>query len=196
MNTKHIFRLKNTFSYLVLGVIIFSSLETLHAQEKKTNRTKKEVKVRDHRNSKKTFVKSQSLSFDEADAIFGTRTELQRKYPGLKFTGKIDRTMITKKLSDGENLIHKTVSGNTVYATVKKGEIVAFSSKGSKMKEIKDGTSNTISFKNNNKTCFKCTDIYYNSDGTRVDTNWITCVVVDCSKDYNAIIPGKVVDKE
>ena len=154
---------------------------------------KKNRKVRDHRTSNKSIDKNQTLNFDEADAIFGTRTELQRKYPELRFTGKIDQIMITKKLSDGENSIHKTESGNTIYATVKKGKITRLSLRNPKIKDIKDGTSNTVVYNDNNSTCFWCTKICHDPDGAGVDTCWTTCVVVDCSKAHNAVIPGKIV---
>lgn len=194
MKTKKILITKVTFLYLVISSFIFLSIVPLKAQTKRNLRTdKKNIKVRDHRVSSKTMDKSQTINFDEADALFGKRTELQRKYPGLKFTGKINRIMITKKLTDGENSIHKTESGNTVYAMVKKGKVTRLSLRNSKIKDVKDGTSNTIGLKYNATTFFKCTELSISSNGTSSPDYWTTCIVVDRSKDYNAILPGKIV---
>ena len=194
MKTKNTLKTKEAFVYLLFSAFTILSFTPIEAQVKRDNRAeKKEIKVRDHRVTNKTITKSKTLNFDEADAIFGTRTELQTKYPGLKFTGKIDQIKITKKLPDGENYIHKTTSGNAIYASVKKGKITGLSLRNPKMRDVKDGTSNTVIYSDNNSTCFKCTKICHDPDGAGVDTCWTTCVVVDCSKDHNAKIPGKIV---
>lgn len=210
MKTTVKFKLKSILLFLSLVIFVAVSVVPAEAQvTKRDHRTKKKNNVRDQRAANKVMEISQTLNFDEGDAIFGTRTELQTKYPGLKFTGKIDRTMITKKLPDGKNLIHKTTSGDTLYAMVKKGKITAFEFFGMQHRRAKRnladvsgtgatdiiylGTSNKVVYKNGNKpTCFNCTEICPDSDGAGHLTCWITLVKVDCSKNYNARIQGQL----
>ena len=188
MKTKKEPRLKNIFLFLLTAIFTFLLIIPLQAQEKRDHRTKKNNNVRDHRVANKASVINQTLNFDEADAIFGRRSEVKNIYPTFKITGKVDRVMITQKLSDGENSIFKTKSGNTLQATAKKGKIVGFG-------PVSDGSSSTlvIAETDNNKTCFNCTEIcHYPADGGPKEC-WTICEVVDCNSEHNASIQGQLV---
>ena len=174
MKTKLKFKLKRNLTCLAIGILASVFSAPIQSQI-----------VRDHRTNKKAFVKSQIFHFDEADAIFGKRTEIKKAYPTFKYTGKVNTINITQELKEGDNSIYKMKSGHTLYATVKKGKIIGFGG-------VNDGSSNTLLFSeiDNNKTCFTCTDLcLYPADGGPQDC-WTTCEVVDCTKDYNAQIQG------
>ena len=188
MKTKKEPGLKNIFLYLLTAIFTFLLIIPLKAQEKRDHRTYKKNNVRDQRAANKAIVKSQILYFDEADALFGKRSEVKKIYPTFKITGKVNRVIITQKLSDGENSVFKTKSGNTLQATAKKGEIVGFG-------PVSDGSSNTwvIAETGNNKTCFNCTEIcHYPADGGPKEC-WTICEVVDCNSEHNASIQGQLV---
>ncbi|MRX65544.1 hypothetical protein [Maribacter luteus] len=142
---------------------------------------------RDKKLIHKAVDKTQTLFFDEADAIFGKRTEVEKAYPKFKITGKLKTINISKKLNEGDNLIYKLKSGHTLNATVKKGRIIKFS-------KVVDGTSTTLfsTRKNNTQTCFNCTELCLNPVDSDSQDCWTICEMVDCSKDFNAQIKGKL----
>jgi len=177
MKTKSTFIKNQNINSLVVGIIAMLFIIPIQAQVKRDHRTnKKEVKVRDHRVSKKAVVDNQTNNFDEGDVIFGTRTELQKKYPKLKLTGKDNQIIINKKLPDGENLIHKTELGTRIYANVKSGKIIELTSRNTKMKNVKGGTSNTLSdgsvrfFSNKNTAYSKGISTRNSNDGKIKDS--------------------------
>ncbi|MBJ2176324.1 hypothetical protein JBL43_18880 [Aureibaculum sp. A20] len=138
--------------------------------------------VRDHR------TKSQIVYFDEADAIFGKRTEIKNAHPTFKVTGKINTITITQNLNDGDNSIHKTKSGNSLYVTIKKGEIIKFGSVKDKTEYKKKSLK-----KESKKTYLNCTTLcLYLKEETSKDC-LIICDVVDSSAKYNAEIEEKLV---
>ncbi|EAR01993.1 hypothetical protein [Maribacter sp. HTCC2170] len=183
------FKSKPKFLSHLAIIFIFSLVIPIQAQVERDGKDTK-IKVREHRRTKIKISKNPVLNFDEADAIFGKRTDIQSKYPGLKFIGNVKQIKIIKKLSNGENYIYKTTTGDKIYASVKKGEITKISLRNPK---IKDGTSNTIAYSDNNSTCFNCTELCHDPDGAGKTTCWTTCVIVDCTKEHNAKIPGKIV---
>lgn len=179
--------LTNVLNHAVLCICTCLCMAPLQAQVKRDHRTKEKNTISEHKFTNNATVKSQILYFDEADALFGKRSEVKKKYPTFKFTGKVDRVILPQKLYDGENSIFKTKSGNTLQATVKKGKLTGFGT-------VSDGSSNTlvIAKMGNNKTCFNCTELYhYPADGRPKDC-WTICEVVDCNSEHNARIHGRI----
>ena len=136
MKTKKGPGLNNIFLYLLTAIFTFLFIIPLQAQEKRDHRTKKKNTISDQRAANKVMEISQTLNFDEADALFGKRSEIKKKYPTFKFTGKVDRVMITQKLHEGDISIYKMDSGNTLHTTIKKDKIVELILKDSNGKII------------------------------------------------------------
>ncbi len=165
---------KRNFIYLIICLLISVYLSPILAQD-----------TRDHRPNKKAFA-SQVFYFDEADAIFGKRTEVKKAYPTFKYTGKVPTIRVTQALKDGVNSIYGLKSGHTLYAIVQKGKIIRFEG-------ANDGSSNTLLFSetDKNKSCFNCTELCFNTADGSVQDCWTICETVDCSKDYNAQKQGQ-----
>ncbi len=150
---------------MALGIFTFLFIAPLQAQVVRDHRTKKtddkvrdhrtkktDDKVRDHRTETNTTVRDHRENkpaltvpfFEEEGAFFGTRTQILEKYPSLKFTGKVNRIMITDKLHDGDNSIYKMESGNTLHAIVKKGKIIEYTWKNSHGNQISGGDGDDV----------------------------------------------------
>ena len=213
-------KIKRTLLWVTLGIFTFIYVSPLQAQVVRDHRTKKtDDKVRDHRtkNTSKATLDAfgdgsvHFVYFEEAGTFVGTRTQILEKYPSFKFTGNINRIMITDKLHDGDNLVYKMESGNALYAIVKKGKIIKYTLKDSKGNQISGGSGNDdleggsgnddsiVAIDDDPTTCYQCTEICHDDGlGKHPDGGppcWTTCVQVDCSEEHTHKLPGPVVGK-
>ncbi|MCF8370289.1 MAG: hypothetical protein K9H64_01620 [Bacteroidales bacterium] len=224
MNTIMNSILKRSLLYLALSTFVFVIVIPLQAQSKtRDHRTKTttrdhstttrdhrtKYKIRDHRNmgatpdntSPTSDKKDQFLSFDEADALFGKRTTVVGKYPSFKYTGKMDTIMLTPKLQEGDNLIYKMQTGNTLHVWVSKGRIVELKLNDASQKEIRaDLFQNEVVNveKRPAQVCLNCREICVDEiDEAGSFTGgrfcWSQCIKVECSSDHNAVLAPVVV---
>lgn len=198
-------------SLLFIFILALVPSKVVNAQTTRDHRTKKKsqtskpslTKGTSRKNAAivaKANTKEQILFFDEADALFGKRTNVAASSVSVRFTKELETIHLAKKPGSGSKLTYKMPSGNILHANVENGKILNLNLKGSNRAMIKSypilETPRTGYSARKASGCLNCKRVCvetYNDLGHPVgspDCKFV-CTPVKCgSKDQNGILTG------